>query len=30
MNVREIVQRCEKLFEDLHFNAVKEWKAARP
>ncbi len=30
MNVREILQRCEKLFEDLHFNAVKEWKAARP
>jgi len=23
-----IVQRCERLFEDLHFNAVKEWKAA--
>ena len=26
----EIVQRCEALFEDLHFNAVKEWKAAKP
>ena len=26
----EIVQRCEALFEDLHFNAVKEWKAAAP
>jgi len=25
-----IVQRCERLFEDLHFNAVKEWKAASP
>jgi benzoyl-CoA reductase subunit C len=25
-----IVQRCEALFEDLHFNAVKEWKAAAP
>ena len=23
-------QRCEALFEDLHFNAVKEWKAAVP
>ena len=29
-NVREIVARCEALFEDLHFNAVKEWKAAAP
>ena len=26
----QIVQRCEALFEDLHFNAVKEWKAAVP
>jgi benzoyl-CoA reductase subunit C len=26
----EIIQRCEGLFEDLHFNAVKEWKAAAP
>ncbi len=26
--VVQIVQRCEALFEDLHFNAVKEWKAA--
>jgi benzoyl-CoA reductase subunit C len=26
----EIVRRCEALFEDLHFNAVKEWKAAAP
>ncbi len=25
-----IVKRCEALFEDLHFNAVKEWKAAAP
>jgi benzoyl-CoA reductase subunit C len=24
----EIVQRCQALFEDLHFNAVKQWKAA--
>ncbi len=28
--VLQIVQRCETLFEDLHFNAVKEWKAAVP
>jgi benzoyl-CoA reductase subunit C len=26
--VLRIVRRCEALFEDLHFNAVKEWKAA--
>ena len=28
--VQQIVARCEALFEDLHFNAVKEWKAAVP
>jgi benzoyl-CoA reductase subunit C len=28
--VIEIIERCEALFEDLHFNAVKEWKAAVP
>jgi benzoyl-CoA reductase subunit C len=28
--VQEIVARCQALFEDLHFNAVKEWKAAAP
>ncbi|MGA8007624.1 MAG: benzoyl-CoA reductase subunit C [Burkholderiales bacterium] len=28
MIVQDIVGRCEALFEDLHFNAVKEWKAA--
>ena len=28
--VAAIVQRCEALFEDLHFNVVKEWKAAKP
>ncbi|MFO1269202.1 MAG: benzoyl-CoA reductase subunit C [Rubrivivax sp.] len=28
--VLKIVQRCEALFEDLHFNAVAEWKAAKP
>ena len=26
----EIVARCEKLFEDLEFGAVKAWKAAAP
>jgi benzoyl-CoA reductase subunit C len=29
-DVIRIVQRCEALFEDLHFNAVKEWKAKVP
>ena len=28
--VLRIVARCEALFEDLHFNAVKDWKAAVP
>jgi benzoyl-CoA reductase subunit C len=28
--VGEIVKRCEALFEDLEFNAVKKWKAAAP
>jgi len=28
--VLRIVQRCETLFEDLHFGAVKDWKAAVP
>jgi hypothetical protein len=28
--VTRIVQRCEALFEDLHFEAVKAWKAAVP
>jgi benzoyl-CoA reductase subunit C len=30
MNVLETVKHCERLFEDLDFNAVKQWKAARP
>ena len=30
MNVQDIVKRCEALFEDLHFSAVKDWKAAAP
>jgi benzoyl-CoA reductase subunit C len=29
-DVREIVARCQALFEDLRFNTVKEWKAAAP
>ncbi|ODU06577.1 MAG: benzoyl-CoA reductase subunit C [Rubrivivax sp. SCN 71-131] len=28
--VTRIVQRCEALFEDLHFESVKQWKAAVP
>ena len=28
--VMQIVQRCEALFEDLAFGAVKDWKAAAP
>jgi benzoyl-CoA reductase subunit C len=28
--VTQIVQRCEALFEDLSFGAVKAWKAAAP
>jgi benzoyl-CoA reductase subunit C len=27
MSVQEVVKRCEALFEDLDFNAVKAWKA---
>ena len=30
MGVQEIVKRCEGLFDDLDFNAVKQWKAAAP
>jgi benzoyl-CoA reductase subunit C len=33
MNTRAtaaIVSECETLFEDLHFDAVKQWKAAEP
>jgi benzoyl-CoA reductase subunit C len=30
MNVQQIIEHCEKLFEDLSFTAVKEWKAAQP
>ncbi len=28
--VRRIVERCERLFEDLDLQAVKDWKAAGP
>jgi benzoyl-CoA reductase subunit C len=28
--VQRIVERCERLFEDLNFTSVKEWKAAVP
>lgn len=28
--VQQIIERCQTLFDDLHFNAVKEWKAAVP
>ncbi|HET8744209.1 MAG TPA: benzoyl-CoA reductase subunit C [Ramlibacter sp.] len=28
--VQKIVERCQALFDDLDFNAVKEWKAAAP
>jgi benzoyl-CoA reductase subunit C len=28
--VLQVVQRCEALFDDLRFNAVKDWKAAAP
>ena len=30
MSVPQTVKRCEALFEDLEFNAVKAWKAAAP
>ena len=30
MSVQDVVKRCETLFEDLDFNAVKQWKAAAP
>ena len=29
-DLRQIMARCQALFEDLHFNSVKEWKAAVP
>jgi benzoyl-CoA reductase subunit C len=30
MSVQDLVERCEALFDDLEFNAVKQWKAAAP
>jgi len=30
MSLKDILARCEQLFEDLDFNAVKQWKAAAP
>ncbi|NQV60117.1 MAG: benzoyl-CoA reductase subunit C [Alphaproteobacteria bacterium] len=30
MAVQQIVDRCQALFDDLDFNAVKDWKAAEP
>ncbi len=28
--VQAIIERCEALYEDLHFGSVKEWKSAAP
>ena len=28
MSVKEIIDRCEELFEDLNFTYAREWKAA--
>ncbi|MCZ7565420.1 MAG: benzoyl-CoA reductase subunit C [Burkholderiales bacterium] len=30
MSLKEVVGRCEALFEDLHFKSVRDWKAAAP
>ena len=30
MSVQDVVKRCEELYEDLEFGAVKRWKAAQP
>jgi benzoyl-CoA reductase subunit C len=30
MSLKDILARCEQLFEDLDFNAVKQWKSAAP
>ena len=27
---QEIIERCEALFDDLHFTAAREWKEAEP
>jgi len=28
--IEKIIKRCERIFEDLHFTAAREWKAADP
>jgi len=30
MSLKDVIGRCEALFEDLNFNAVKQWKAVAP
>jgi len=30
MSTADIIKRCEALYEDLHFSASREWKAADP
>ena len=30
MSMKEVVRRCEALFEDLQFKSVRDWKAAAP
>ncbi len=30
MSVKEIIDRCEVLFEDVSFTSAREWKAAKP
>ncbi|WP_207063225.1 benzoyl-CoA reductase subunit C [Motiliproteus sp. SC1-56] len=30
MSTAEIIKRCEELYEDTHFTAAREWKAADP
>ena len=30
MSTADIIKRCEALYEDLHFSAAREWKAADP
>lgn len=30
MSVNAIIHRCQTLFDDVEFNAVKQWKQARP
>ena len=30
MSLKAVMTRCEALYEDLDFNAVKQWKAGAP